>query len=241
MAKRKAAPAWRRVFLRALARSGNVRTAALEAGVDVTTAYTHRGRDAAFAARWEKAKGRTRAPLDGTLDERPGREAPAGMVLRHSRREGAQWVKAGEGRWSARAEADFFAELGRTACVRRAAEACGFSTTALYKRRGRYAGFAAKWDAIEERAKMRIHGYLVSATIASFDPELEGEGLPRVSVSEGIAIYRLKGPASPLGAGEKLGARFAAEEPDIEAVRDEVLARLAAIRAHRERRGGEDQ
>lgn len=82
MAKRSKAPLWRSPFLRALARTGNVRVSACEAGVDPGTAYDHRIKDGGFAAKW------------------------------------------------------------------RAAEAAGFSTTALYNRRKSRPDFAAKWAAI---------------------------------------------------------------------------------------------
>ena len=46
---------WQAPFLRALARSGNVRVAAREAGVDRSSAYTRRKSDPVFAARWGRA------------------------------------------------------------------------------------------------------------------------------------------------------------------------------------------
>jgi len=64
--KRKTAAEWR-AFLRGLARTGNARLAAAEAGMDVGTAYDRRIKNAGFAARWEaalaKAKEKARAPL----------------------------------------------------------------------------------------------------------------------------------------------------------------------------------
>lgn len=232
-----------------LARTGNVKVSAREAGVDHSTAYYHRKKDAGFAAAWEKALGRAverlgRAPLDPSAslrrtfarDERLPQAKAGELIVRHSKRHGAQLVRVGAGRWNRKAEEVFFAELGRTACLRRAAEACGFSTTALYNRRDRYADFAGRWDAVEEAAKARILSYLVSATIATFDPELAGEGLPKVSVSEGIAIYRLKGPGSPLGSGPKAGPRYGPPAASIEEVRANILRKLDAIEAHEKRK-----
>lgn len=58
------AAAWRRGFLRALARTGNVRMAAEAAGVDHTTAYALRKRDSRFAGAWERALSRAAALPD---------------------------------------------------------------------------------------------------------------------------------------------------------------------------------
>ena len=57
MARSQAAPPWRRAFLRELARSGNVAAAAEKAGIDRSSAYQVRRRNAAFAASWERAVG----------------------------------------------------------------------------------------------------------------------------------------------------------------------------------------
>src|SRR5690606_37881424 len=57
------APRWRRVFLRELARSGNVAGAAEKAGIDRSSAYQLRRRNAAFAASWERAMERAREGL----------------------------------------------------------------------------------------------------------------------------------------------------------------------------------
>lgn len=241
MARKGKAPPWRGRFLRALARGANVRLAARLAGVDHSSAYALRGQDADFARRWERALAKGRARADRPLP-RPspasGRGSDAELVVRRSKTGGAQLVKAGAGRWNAGAEERFFAELARTACVELAAEAAGFSTTALYNRRKAYPEFAERWRVAEEEATGRLHRFVVSAGIASFDPTASwGEGPPKVSVSEAIAILRLKGPSASRAAGgaaRKGGCR--PEEPSIEEVQEEVLRRLAAIRRQREGR-----
>lgn len=189
MAKRLKASAWRRAFLRALARTGNVRASAAAAGVDRETAYNHRSKDGAFAARWAEAVAKSKA-------HPPSREAVGGkgreLVLRRSKH-GDKLVAAAEGRWSQRVEDMFFATLERTACVRAAARAAGISTNALYYRRDKYPEFAEKWRAVEEAALQRLPTLLRAASIASLDPEVEASGLPRVNVDQAIAISRLKG------------------------------------------------
>ena len=138
-------------------------------------------------------------------------------------------VRAAAGRWSAKARERFLATLAATGCVRRAAAAAGLSTTALYNRRQGYPDFAADWAAAEAHAKAQLHGFVVAAGIATFDPEgaaeAKIEGVPKVTVSEAIAILRLKGP------GPAAAAKGAAnDEPPIEQVRDEVLRQVAAVR-----------
>ena len=245
------APGWRSAFLRALAGCANVRAAARMAGIDHSGAYALRKRHAPFARAWQRAVriGRARVekgeagdpsrPTGGPLHRDASRRGPPppgklgeDMVLRHSRRCGAQLVRSAEGRWSDMVEQAFLDALRATACVRRAAEAVGMSDTALYNRRMRYPAFAQRWLAVEEEGKARLHAFVVEAGLKAFDPSLGGEETPKATVGEAIAILRLKGPSTPLGTGL---AGPADEGPTIEEVRDEVLRRLAAMRRHRER------
>ena len=73
MAKRKKVPRWRAVFLRALARTGNARVSAREAGVDPGTAYDHRIKDARFKAQWGAAKAKARAKVRPSPRPSPAR------------------------------------------------------------------------------------------------------------------------------------------------------------------------
>jgi len=240
MAGTKKAPGWRKVFLRALGRTGNARASACEAGIDVGTGYDHRIKDPGFFAQWQRALARAKA----TAGRRKAKLKAAGALVARKTRHGTQLIRSGPDRWSPEAEVIFFAELGRTACVQRAADACGFSTNALYRRRGNYPDFAERWRATEEEAKQRIPGLLAAATIASLDPDPEpgsGQGrrdrAPRVSIDQAIAIARLKCSG---GGGGGRGGGYARREPSIEEVRDEVVRRIAAIRRHREEEGGEE-
>ena len=141
---------------------------------------------------------------------------------------GDKLVRAAPGRWNAKAEAVFLAELRRTGCVRQAARACGLSTSALYKRRENYPDFAARWAAAEAVATERIPALLSAATIASLDPEVADAELPPVDIDQAIAIARLK--CGPGAAGRR--GRFARPERPIEAVRASILHKLDAIEAH---------
>jgi hypothetical protein len=200
--------------------------------MDVGTAYDRRINDEGFAARMDAA--RARGAAAAAAGKARLKKAGLELVVRNTG-DRTQLVRAAPGRWNAKAEATFLAELRRTGCVRWAAAACGLSRTALYKRRNNYPDFAARWAAAEAEAKERIPALLSAAAIASFDPEVTDADLPRVNVDQAIAIARLK--CGDGASGRRRGAR---PEPSIEEVRDEVLRRLAAIRRHREKGGDED-
>lgn len=63
-------PAWRRAFLRELGRSGSVAAAAEAGGVDRSSAYQLRKRNAAFAASWDRALAAARENLGGESPSR---------------------------------------------------------------------------------------------------------------------------------------------------------------------------
>jgi len=305
---RRAKSGWRKAFLKALARSGNVRWAARRAGVDKGTAYTLRHRDRGFASEWRWAKlfggrrvsgealtmgrfearwirhraaaaldlardaprcdaGRQRLQGDGPFPGRGaatgssaresdsphvstrGRDGPrsarSNLVVRFNKREGAQLVGAGRGRWSNLVEARFTSALEATGNVRAAAAAAGVSTTALYNRRRRYPLLEAHWAAARETGCRSVSLMLIDGAEAALDPELDAAalGLPRMSVADAIAILRLHRfdePGAPTHAAARREARArgqAVEEMPIETVREEILRRIAAIRAHES--GGE--
>jgi hypothetical protein len=262
--KHRAPPRWGAPFLRALEATGNVRVSARRVGVDHGTAYNHRRKDAEFAAQWERALHEAQRhlcePSDaacGVAQDKPllrsseaiqagsprrsaprddGSGARADLVLRHSKRHGAQLVKAGKGRWSAKAERAFLATLGETGCIRRAARAAGFSTTTIHSRLNKYPAFAEAAQAAIGMARWDFQSMVLSAGIATFDPAAADvdEARPRVTVAEAIAFLKL----TPSAKGTGKGKRLPIEEPSIEEVRDEVIRRIAAIRRHRDR-GGE--
>jgi hypothetical protein len=208
MAGTKKSPQWRKVFLSALARTGNARASAVEAGIDVRTAYDHRIKDAAFAARWAAALAKFKARPAG----RGGKPGKTGELVLRRTRHGDKLVRAAPGRWCARVEGTFFDTLELTGCVWTAAAAAGISTQALYERRKAYPEFAERWDEIVARAAQQLPGLLQTAAVVSLGPDAgagagagrggkrRGRGrLPRVSVDQAIRISRLKGP----GAGER--------------------------------------
>jgi hypothetical protein len=214
-----------------------MRLAAKKAGIDVGTAYGRRDREPGFAEAMAQAKlwGQARIGA-GAVDPE---DAAGPMVVRRSKNNGTQLVKAAKGRWSGESEKVFLSHVAATGTVRRAAEACGFSTTALYRRRKLYPEFAEKWRAEKELGCRRVSLRLLAAAEAALDPEADAEalGLPKVSVAEAIAILKAH-KFDTGGGGEVARGAIVKDEPPIEAVRDEVLRRLEAMRAHREGQPG---
>jgi len=186
------------VFLRELARSGNVAGAAEKAGIDRSSAYQLRRRNAAFAASWERAMERAREglvacsrahprPLPQAGGELKARTVPlplAGGVrggrgklrlrddecVRASKAGRPCVVRAGPGRWSVGAERAFLEVLTATANVTAAARAAGVSTVAAYNRRKRWPGFAAAWDEAIAEGYVRLETLLIGAATATLEP-----------------------------------------------------------------------
>lgn len=237
MARRE--PHWVKLFLRDLARTGNVRMAAEAAGVDFTTAYGRRKRHGEFAEAWENAL-RLRAP-HSTQDEREGEQAPSPGSAAPSPssppegdedvvvRPDGKLIKGSEARWGKRAQEAFLAELTMSANVKRAAAAAGFSTQAVYKRRLKDRHFAAAWDAAIETGKARVQAYLVEAATRTFDPDElpigEDRELPTVSISEAINIAKLKAAGPPPPTGDE-----PIDEDQFKEIRERILDKLQRLR-----------
>ena len=66
---------------------------------------------------------------------RAARSGPAGAIVRPAKNNQTKTIRTSGKRWSDRAEAVFLETIAATANITAAAEAAGFSTTAVYKRR----------------------------------------------------------------------------------------------------------
>lgn len=234
MAQARKKGAWRGPFLRELRRTGNARAAARKAGIDDTTAYAARRRDARFAGQWAAAAAAGRAAAGKRPAPKRAPREGVELVLRRGRK-GDQLVKAGAGRWSARIERIVLTTLIQTGCLQRAADACGLSAEALYNRRRRYPEFAALWDAALREAEPRVPQMLTAAAIAGLDPGAAGLDVPKADIDQAIAICRMRG----WGMADRPGRAKPPirVEPSIEEVREEVERRLAALRRSREADG----
>jgi hypothetical protein len=138
-------------------------------------------------------------------------------------------IKGSDARWGKRAEERFLVELTVSANVRRAAEAAGFSTTAVYQRRLKNRHFATAWDAALEVGKARVQGFLVEAASRTFDPDELPIGdereLPKVSISEAINIAKLRAAGPAWDADEQ-----EIDEDRLKGVREHILEKLQRLR-----------
>ena len=128
-------------------------------------------------------------------------------------------------RWTEARERKFFDELVASANVRRAAEAAGVSTNAVYARRAKSAVFRRRWDQALANGRAAIEMSLVAEAKRSMDPDEMDLPAPepRVSVSEAIKITQMNQAAGGRGRG---GA--AAHEEDEAEAREQQMEELRA-------------
>jgi hypothetical protein len=216
-----------------LQRTGAVRTAAEDAGVDHTTVYVRRRTHADFADAWMEALAAHEAAKNGVEDRasalslpplRDGCPSPAEGGGAEYVVSGNQLKRASSERWGKRKEQAFLAELALTGNLRIACKAVEISYEAVRKRRHREPGLDAACIAAIAACTKRAPEFLASAMVATFDPEAvldaEAGGLPKVSIDQAIKIAQLKLPA---------GAEAEIARPDIEEVRERLEKAMRAL------------
>ena len=251
-------PRWVTPFLRALERTGEVRAAALDAGIDYSTAYARRRGHGAFASAWDAAlvahAGRVKVDEEAEIAAirnapSPSHSFAAGPSLSREGRgadreemtvSSGQVKRIGKGRWSKAKEAVFFEELAATANARMAADAAGVSSSAVFARRLKNRLFAAKWDAVVRASKESIQLYLVEETKKTFDPdELDtGDVAPRVTIDQAIRIAQLN--ASKTREAEALPNPFADKAAamggnGVDELKEGIFAKLMRLRERTQR------
>jgi hypothetical protein len=209
MAHRKdVAGKWRRRFLAAMARTANAGLSVRMAGVDPSTAFGLRKRDAGFAADWVRARdwGRARAKAAGRPVFAGGRPQGAGpgealdprpLKVRPCREGGTEIVRCGEGRQSPESDHVFFSHLAAGFGVGRSAAAAGFSKNALYARRMIDPDFEARWELAKAQCLARNDMLLIDSVPLALDPETSeaADALARPTIAEAIQIAKLYRPA----------------------------------------------
>lgn len=219
----------RAAFLAALARSGNVRTAARAIGITHNAAYAKRRADAAFASCWKSAMRQS-----GKRLRAPG-DAPPGLAIRRNCKGRMQIRTARDNEWCAERDDEFLSALSATGNVSASARAAGFQPHSAYARRGRFPAFGEQWEAALEEAAARLEWLVIKhATDALRPPRVDGDAAaaalppPDPEIALNILKYRAAQKAGTLKRGGKQR-----REPSIEEVRDSIRAKLAAIRRHR--------
>jgi hypothetical protein len=129
---------------------------------------------------------------------------------------GGQMKRVNAARWNQGAERRFFATLAATSNVTAAADAVGFSTTAIYARRLRHLVFREQWAAVVETVRARLDLAVLEEANAAFErgvAHVAGDR-PQVTIQEAIQILKLGGePRSPTGtSGRRWNARASAND-----------------------------
>jgi transposase-like protein len=223
---------WWAAFLEALAVGGSVQMAARAAGVDRSSAYQSRKAHPDFAARWDAALAQAR----GRLARGEAPPLKRDEIVRASRHGRPCVMRVGPGRWSAGKEVIFLTALEEGANVARAAEAAGISRVALYNRRRREPAFAEAWAAAVRGGYLDVEALLIEnmKAVLGDGPAPRGRTLKGgMTVADAINVLKLHRASAKGGAAQRYDWRAA--EPDIEAVRAEVLRKVAAM--ERKRRG----
>jgi hypothetical protein len=235
-------------FLRALERTGKVRVAAEDAGVDHTTAYARRRVHADFARAWAEAlrrrsgqaleehKAETEEIMGRVLSDKAARPLSlVGSADRPSPAEGGgadhaeelvvsgnQLKRASPERWGPRKQDAFLAELTQTGILRRACDAVRISRQAVDRRRHNDPHFDAACKAAIAACRARIPEFLAGAAAATFDPDaLFDDGanpLPKVTVDQAIKMAQLWDLPGPEAAAGSSADLLASDEEVREAL-----------------------
>ena len=148
---------------------------------------------------------------------------------------GPQVKRVNSARWSEAKERKFFDELVATANVRRAAEAAGVSSQAVYARRAKSAVFRRRWDQALANGRAAIEMGLVAEAKRSLDPDEMDLPAPEPRVSVGEAIKITQMAQGPGGRGRGGPAAFEddgaeAQEQAMEELRERLMMKLDRLR-----------
>jgi hypothetical protein len=166
------------------------------------------------------------------------RHGPEGTQL-HVGRHGPQLVRTRGRRWSDQAEKRFLDHLAATANVMASAQACGFTTPALYSRRD--ATFRQRWDVALAQGYAHIEALLVQRAIEAlegFEPDPATPLMIRdMTVKDALMLlgHHRRAVEGLLPHSRRPAWR---QEPTIEEVKQGILRKIEAIeRAERVKTG----
>lgn len=228
--------AWRAEFLRLLGETGNAERAARAVRISPSWVHAVRRKEAGFAAEWAGAVARFAGRAEAA--------APRGMVLRRGRGRVMQMQLAKERDWTPEKEDAFFAHLGETLNVSASARAAGCTARSAWERRRTFAEFARRWEQAMDEGALRIELKLMG--VGGGRDEEAAAGARRAGAAEAaeaaardvpfdphVALSLLKWRETRGGAWRGRRGRFAPRTPDLDALHEEVLRRLEAIRRSR--------
>jgi len=170
-----------------------------------------------------------RAPASAEAAGRGRGQGPAGTIARASGKDGPQIVRSKGKRWTDSAEALFLDRLAASNNASWAADQCGFSREAIYKRARRDPGFAERMAAARSLGYARVDELLARAAedfLAGRPPD-PNSPFPTMTVQDAIAIQKLH-RGTQAGEGGRRPA-WPARPRTLDEVRDSILAKLSAI------------
>jgi hypothetical protein len=233
-----------RLFLRHLARLGNVRLAAAEAGVAYGTVQYRRSRHPRFALAWDQALAVARARLGAKGPRRPAgkgadpHRTQGGEPVVIRRNDGTLQVRRAQpGKLTRGCEQAFLLALSACCNVKLAAAAAGADHNAFYNRRRRDPAFAREWREALERGYQALDAALIEGFAADAH---EHDGwqandpppVPQVTAQQALQLLYL----------HQKEARLLAEPPHLKRRRGETtemwsfrVAEMSRVRQQRER------
>lgn len=159
----------------------------------------------------------------------PRKSGAAGAIVRPAKNRKTKIIRTTGHRWSNAAEAIFLEHLAATANILASAAESGFSTTAIYKRRMKEPGFAARWQQALEQGYARLEMQLVqTATSSLAGDEIAGDKpIPRMTAAEAMNLLKLH-------RGQVYGGRaprydWRAKPVNVEAVKAEILRKVGVM------------
>ena len=157
------------------------------------------------------------------------RTCPPGAIVRYEKNRQTKLIRTRGKRWSDAAEATFLATLAASANITAAAAAAGFSTTAIYRRRLREPGFAARWAEAIELGFTRLEWLVLETATCTLEgtPLAADHPMLPTTMADAINLLKLHRAQTRGGAPQRYGWRLTL--PPIEEVDAEILRRVEAI------------
>lgn len=224
-------------FLEVMRETGNRKAAAAAIGVDPRLMDQRREHDPELDRDWEEAAEQAHRRLSGAKGPFDCRPFGRLNMIRRGKRGRLQMVAAGEGRWNAAVERRFHEILRVCGSVRAAAQAVGFSESAVWERRRKWTAFAQDLERVLDDAELALE-FRIACMGSDLEPA-EGEEaaasnpvpVAPVPFDPDFAMRFLKWREEKRRGGGRRGPP--AKRPPIEEVAETIIRRVEAIKRHR--------
>jgi hypothetical protein len=229
----------RALFLKVLRETGNRCAAAAAIGVEPRAMDQRQARDPELDRDWRAALDEAHLALALAKGPFDCPQGTARNTIRRGKNGRLQLVAAGEERWSAAVEERFKEALRACGSVRAAAQAAGFTESAVWKRRRAWPVFAEMIEELLEEAELglelRIASMGSNVVPAKETGAVAGNCPPPepMPFDADFAMRFLKWREEKRRGGGRWAPR--AKPPSIEEVTDKIVRRAEAIKRHRER------